>query len=486
MWNRVAILLRARFAARGAAETVPIAALFLHASVAAFLCGVVRDSVTPYMYAAFALTISSGLVALPLLGEFGALLVHDEADAWVRALPISDLEQRLARALHVLAAALTQSASSLVVAAVLAPSSFGAWARFELVAQGLALATTIAAVLVWLQSLFATRAPALLVTLQTLLFGSVIVGAVVGVRFVGSFGALESPSSPIAFAFPPTLFAATFARDVAFGWPVLGWGLASAGLLSLLVLPNAGVEAPRSARHWSSMLFAPLHALAVRAWVRRDERAAFELVFDALPREREFVMRSYPLVGVPLAFLALGARGEPGTARDGLAALLLFTSATYLPVLLAQVTISRSHRARWLLDTAPAPRSAIANGAFKALVVRFVVPLYVLLSALALAQSNLEQSLRLVPLSFLVAVTVTRQTWPFCVHDVPLSNAPEHVGAKLNWNNLLGSLGVILTLLAVLAWRFVDRTWIALAACVVLVFLERATDRAWRAPPRTN
>jgi hypothetical protein len=480
MWNRVAILLRARFAARGAAETVPIAALFLHASVAAFLCGVVRDALSPYTYAAFALAISSGLIALPLLGEFGALLVHDEADAWVRALPVAEVEQRLARALHVLTAVLTQSASSLVVAACFAPSSMDVVARVELVLQGLALAVTVAAALVWLQSLFGTRAPALLVALQTLLFGSVIVGAVVGVRFVSGFGRLEAPSTDAVFAFPPALFAAPFAQGDFGAWCALGWTLCVAALASLLVLPSAGVDAPRSARSWSSVLFAPLRALALRGWVRRDERASFELVFDALAREREFVMRSYPLIGVPLAFLALGARGEQGPARDGIAALLLFTTATYLPVLLAQVVVSRSHRARWILDTAPTPRAAIDNGAFKALVMRFVVPLYALLSVLALAQGELWSSLRLIPIAFLVAVLVMRHVWHFCVHDVPLSNAPEQVEAKLQWSNLLATLGVLLTIVAVLAWRFVDRAWIAALVVAILLALELAAERDWR------
>ncbi|MCE9594089.1 MAG: hypothetical protein K8S98_07845 [Planctomycetes bacterium] len=480
MWNRVAILLRARFGARGAAETIPISALFLHASVAGFLCGVVRDALSPWTYAAFALSLSSALVALPLLGEFGALLVHDEADAWVRTLPVSDLEQRLARALHVLIAAATQAASSLVVAALFAPSSFGVLERGLLVAEGLALAVTVASVLVWLQSLLATRAATLLVLLQTLLFGSVIVGAVAGVRFVRGFGTSEAPQSLAAFAFPPALFSAPFARGDFAVWTALAWAVTVAALASLLALPNAGVEAPRRKRAWSALLFLPLRTLALKTWVRREERASFELVFDALSSEREFVMRSYPLIGVPLAFLALGVRGEHGAARDGLAALLLFTTATYLPVLLAQLVVSRSHRARWILDTAPTARRAIDNGAFKALVARFVVPLYCLLTALAIAQGELWSSLRLVPIAFLVAVAVMRGVWSFCVHDVPLSNPPDHVEAKLQWSNLLGTLGVLLTIVAVLAWRFVDRAWIAAVVVAALALLEWTTDRAWR------
>lgn len=484
MWNRVVILLRARLAARGAAETVPIATLFLHASVAAFLCGVVRDALSPYTYAAFALTISSGLVALPLLGEFGALLVHDEADAWVRALPISDLEQRLARALHVLIATLTQSASSLVVAAVFAPSTFTFVDRFELVAQGLLLAATVAATLVWLQSLFSARAPTLLVVLQTLLFGSVIVGAVVGVRFVTEFGELSAPTSTFVRAFPPALFAAPFEGQAhiagAVPWPIVGWWVGALALGSLLVLPSVGADAPRRGRAWSSIVFAPLRVLTLRAWVRRDERATFELVFEALAREREVVMRSYPLIGVPLAFLALGARGEEGPAKEGLAALLLFTSATYLPVLLAHVVVSRSHRARWILDTAPTPRAALQNGAFKALVARFVVPLYVLLAVLTIVQGTLSSAALLVPIAFLLAVAVMRATWDACVHDLPMSNPPEAIEAKLNWGNVLIGSGVVLTIVAVLAWRLVDRAWLAAVICAALLALELATDRRWR------
>ncbi len=56
--------------------------------------------------------------------------------------------------------------------------------------------------------------------------------------------------------------------------------------------------------------------------MRKGERGTFDLVWDALPLEREFVLRTYPMFGIPLAFLVAG----------GVTAVIFFGWLLMLPI----------------------------------------------------------------------------------------------------------------------------------------------------------
>ena len=201
-------------------------------------------------------------------------------------------------------------------------------------------------------------------------------------------------------------------------------------------------------------------------------------MFDALPLEREFVLRTYPMFGIPLAFLVAGARGETGPGHDGLLAVLLFTPATYLPILLAHVPATASFRARWLLETAPVSPAAIANGALKAIAVRFLLPLYVLLFALTWSQVDAAFALRLALPGALLSLIVMRRLYPMCVGDLPLSVAPNEIEAKMDWTGTLLTLAIGLTVVAVVAFKLITSIEIALGVCAVLIAIDWALDRA--------
>jgi hypothetical protein len=210
------------------------------------------------------------------------------------------------------------------------------------------------------------------------------------------------------------------------------------------------------------------------------ERAAFGLVCDALPLEREFVLRTYPMIGVPLAFLAAGAGGAAGIERDGLLSLLLFTSAAYLPIPIVYVQASASAGARWILDTAPASAAEVARGAVKALAVRFLLPLYALLSALCWALGDLDLVLRLALPGALVALIVTRRLYARLVAEPPLSVQPDAVRAELDWTATLLVLALALTLVAVLAVRWITHPATGLAVALGLFAVDRFLDRRSR------
>ncbi len=225
-------------------------------------------------------------------------------------------------------------------------------------------------------------------------------------------------------------------------------------------------------------MLAPLRALATRLWVRKVERPAFDLVFDALPLEREFVLRTYPMIGIPLAFLIAGSRGESDAMREGLLAVLLFTPAAYLPILLVHVPATASPEARWILETAPVPRSSHGHGAVKAVVLRFLVPLYAMLFLLAWTGVSFSFAVRLGLPAFLVSTILVRVLYAKFVRDLPLSVAPAEIEAHLDWTGILTGLGIGLTLASMLAAHFVTSLGAGLALAAVLVAVERATDRA--------
>ena len=375
VWNRVLAVFRAGFDAQWGAGSWPAAPLVMHGSLAAVLCGLVHGELAPFAYALFALSVSGALIALPLLGDFGALLSADAAAEWVEALPVRKIELRIARTLLIFTLIGALSLAALVPAALLAPESIGVAGRFGLVIAGLGQALFLAAALLGVNALLGERAAPLLVLLQTLLVAGIVIGFVAGLRFVPRMAPWRSPAdaSAVLAGYPPAWFAASFAPASAtsIAWRCAAWIAALIAVATLALAPLPRIASARKSGGWLALALRPLRALAVRSWVRQSERASFELVFDALPLEREFVLRTYPMFGIPLAFLVAGARGAPGPAHDGLLAVLLFTPAIYLPILLVHVQATASPHARWMLETAPVSRASIDNGALKAVALRF-------------------------------------------------------------------------------------------------------------------
>jgi hypothetical protein len=483
MLARVLILLRARLAAQHEGAALPIAALLMQALITSAICGLVRGETTPFAYALVALSISGALIAVPLLGELAYLLVADESGDWVSALPVRPVEIHLARTAQLVIALLVLSLGSLVPAALIAPQSIAWPARVELVALGLGQAVSLAAVLLLVQATLRGRAQALLVLVQTLVFAGVIVGFAVGLRLVPQLVAWQGPAAASALkSFPPAWFAAPLAQvELSSAWSLGAVACTALALLVLLVLPAPPATSTRRGAPLLSRFLALPRRLAARVWVRGRERATFELLFDALPKERDFVIRTYPLLAVPVAFLLANAGGEQGHARDGLLALLLFVPGAYVPLMSAHVPGSTSHRARWLLDCAPVDRNTIDNGAIKAIAIRFLLPLYLVLALIAWSCGGGEVALLLALPAWITAVLVLRRTWRTCVKEQPLSTAPDDLFVNLDWIGTLGGLGLGLTIVAIAASRVVTTWPRSVVFTLVLIAIEVASDRAWRA-----
>ena len=482
--QRVLALLRA-YLSSGPRGGLPVATWFGHAVLATFFCALVEDLLPPFAYGVFALTLTCALLAIPLLGELGWLLRRDPAEDWAGTLPVRPIERRLARTLHLLCLLGALALASLLPATVLLPEATTLAARLLFPFLGLGLALFVAAVLLTLQGLFAERFEGLLVLVQTLLVIGVVVGLVSGLKHVSALTLLphlDDPNGRFLWFVPPAWFAAPLAT--AEGEPAHLWLPALVATCAALVLVFAPAAPAASSGRRAPLLdrlLRPVRALATRTWVRDEERAGFDLVYDALPRENEVVLRTYPMIGIPLAFLIAATLGpqDEATTREGLLALLMFTAGIYLPVLLVQVPASHSARARWIHQCSPVTDGALASGAIKAVATRFVLPLYAALSTLAWLQAGLWFAVRTAVPGALCSLLLCQLLYPICVTERPLSVPPDELRADLDWLGLLGGAALVLTVVSMLVER-VFPVWAVGLGCIVLLVLSAQLFRALR------
>ncbi len=481
VWSRVVALLSARFGGRGETSNLPVGPLLMLAGISALFGDVAREILPTFAYGLFVLSVAVAMVAIPLLGEVGAMLRSDEAADWIEAQPVSPLELRLARTLHALLVVTLLSVAALLPAVLLAPG-VGLGGAACLLIAGVALAFVASAILLGIQAVLGGRAEGLLIALQTALIAAVLVGGLAGLRLLPELAVYDSFSSARGTAlalYPPSWFAAAALGETL---PLAAAAATTlAALTGLVLLPQPGPAAADGGARVQLLerALAPVHALALRFWVAREERGVFDLVYRALPREREFKLRTYPLLGLPLAFY-FGARAEEGAMRELLLALISLLPAVYLPVMITQVPGSASHAARWLIDSAPVTGPSIENAAIKALAVRFLLPAFVLLGALTAWAGGPALIARFVVPGYLVALWVLRALYVKWVEDPPLSVAPEDVVTRVKWSEVMLTLAMIAVALAAALAIVVDtpaRTAVLIAG---LAALELAADRAQR------
>lgn len=480
MWTRILALTRASLAGEwlgDSGQRIPVAPVLLQLSIASALCLLARGELTGFAYSVFALSIPLALTALPLLGELGPLLLEDPAAEWIGAQPVRPVELRVSRVLVLALLVGSLALGALLPAALLAPAELGILQRGILVLAGLGQTACVAAALLWLQALLGRRAEALLVGLQTALLAFVLVGFVASVRFFPLLAELGGPTAGM-LAYPPAWFASLVTGGVNSGtFQLVALASTALALLTFAVAPFPPRATARRTNSALGLLLYPVRVLATRLWVRPGERGIFDLVYEALPAERDFVIRAYPLVGAPLALLFLGA--EPGDPKgEGLFALLLFSPAIYLPVMLLYVPATATPAARWLVDTSPLHPADEASGAQKAIFVRFLLPLYVALFTIASLRVGLDLSLRVAPIAVISGLVVLRAVWPRCVQTPPLSTSPGELGSA--WENefsgLLFGVGLGMVFVSIAAWRQVPSpaVGVGIGVLALVVELQRA------------
>lgn len=476
MLRRALLVYRALLRGQLAGEALPAAPLILHAVLGGALMLLVRGELAPFPCAVVALSLSGALVALSLLGELGGLLRRDPAREWALALPVRALELQAARVLLAVTLVLLLSLGVLLPAAALMPAGTGIADRALLLLAGLGQAIFLAGLLLALQGALGERAEGVLVLAQTLLVVAVVVGSTLLPALVRALVPLQETgelTSRALLALPALWFAAPVGQPPpSLPGPWLPACLALAALAGLAFLPPAADPRPRARRTALARALEPLRALLGSRWVAAPERPSFDLVWRALPLERDFVLRTYPMLGIPLAFLLVGLGEKSGPQHEGLLAVLLFSPAIYLPILLAHVPATASPEARWMLDLAPLPRAAIDAGARKAVTLRFVLPLFVLLGLLAGFLAGPGFALRLTPIALLGSVLLLRALYPRFALDPPLSVSADSIDVRGEFTNILLPLVFAVPIAAGIAQYALDGLGPALATALGLFVLE--------------
>ena len=78
-----------------------------------------------------------------------------------------------------------------------------------------------------------------------------------------------------------------------------------------------------------------------------------------------------------------------------------------------------------------------------------------------------------------ISLLALRSLYPICVHDPPLSTLPSEIRFDLDWIGVLGPLALVLTLVAVLANRFLTPAGGILVA-LLLLGADLLADRSLR------
>jgi hypothetical protein len=268
----------------------------------------------------------------------------------------------------------------------------------------------------------------------------------------------------------------------------------ASGILIAFVLLSAGILhwapfAPRNAAQGTASLLgtllSPLRKLAKSFWVRKRERPIFDWIFEALPAEQDFALRTYPLMAIPLAFLFLGA--DASTAQgQGLLAILCFAPLTYLPILLLFVPTTAHPGARTLLDAAPLHAHDEAEGARKAVAIRIVLPLYFGLFVLVAWLAGSGLALQLIPPAAGFTVLLMRVLWTRYVELPPLSTPASELGGVWR-DDLTGGmffLAILSVGLALATWRYLPGAAGGIVLAGILMGIELAlSSRKSSSPP---
>jgi len=487
--RRILLLTRALLAGTfggASGERLPLAPLVFLATLAALVAGLVRGELGPFSTALVGLGLALALGTLPLLGELAPLLRADPAADWVGALPLRPREVRTARTLALAWVAGGIACAVVLPFAVLA-RDLGPLERVALLGLAVLQAWSVAAALLWAQKLLGERGEALLTLLQAALLVAVLVGLVAGLRELPLLARLEGPATPL-LALPSAWFAAPFAPVGADGARPLALALAALAtafaVVTALVAPFPPAPRARTTRSALGALLTPARRLAERVWVAREERASFHFVYDALPAERDFAIRTWPLVALPLGFLFLGA--DPATDEGrGLWVLLLFAPVAYLPFVLMHVPVSATPAARWLIDTAPITAEAELAGARKALAVRVLLPLHVGLGVLAGAFVDVEFTATLTPVAAAFGLAALRLLYR-PPQRAPLGTAPDELAGAYS-EGLAGavmSVGIVASLVGILAWRVLPGPLAGLGVLAAGLALEAFLSGGPRGKPR--
>ena len=197
----------------------------------------------------------------------------------------------------------------------------------------------------------------------------------------------------------------------------------------------------------------PAGSLADRIgdWVTTNslEKAAFTFVWYQTARDRKFKLKTYPQLGFGLAYIiAMSVNGTwNGLARSGNFYLFaLYFALIYIATAQQQLGVSDNFKAAWIYETAPIQQPGhVLAGALKALIIKLMLPFYLLLAAYVLfrwGSQTLDDILLAFVNSIIMLLSVALNTKRYLPFSITLDTIKQNVTAR-NFTNLfiLGGIG---------------------------------------------
>jgi hypothetical protein len=192
------------------------------------------------------------------------------------------------------------------------------------------------------------------------------------------------------------------------------------------------------------------------------ERGTFELIYHIVGRDRKIKLRVYPSIGYVIIFGAIFMfrdRGDFMTAWNSLPdtqyhLLLLYLAFMILQVAIHEIPYSDDFKASWIYFSSPLEKPGeILTGTLKAILIRFFIPGYALISLLVLiisgwtALDDIAFGLFNNILMVLAVVLISKRSLPLSMAPNVRSQSGSFI-RSLIMILLVGSLGLVHYLLA--------------------------------------
>ena len=176
------------------------------------------------------------------------------------------------------------------------------------------------------------------------------------------------------------------------------------------------------------------------------ERAAFAFTWRVTSRDRKFKLKTYPQLGFGLAYVIAMSfqRGSFGSGKFFYLFALYF-AGIYVMVAQYQLCVSDNYRASWIYGSAPIREPGdILVGSLKALIIKLLIPFYLLLSVYILYRYGTDK-ISDVLLAFSNSLVMLLSAALLSTRYMPFSTAPDALKQNNTARGLLVSivLGVV-------------------------------------------
>ena len=226
------------------------------------------------------------------------------------------------------------------------------------------------------------------------------------------------------------------------------------------------------------------------------EQAAFRLAWNISSRSREFKMKVYPSLGYLLVYVALFFVGGKGNqlSLEGFRQMddtafyfimaLIYISSFSINTIITQLQMSEKYKAAWVFFTAPLTQPGqVISGAYKAMVAKFLLPIFIIVSIITLVLTNGKAAPHLLAGFSNVVMTSTLFAYLF-LRKFPFSS-PIQANAR-SGNLVLGIMVTFLPFGVGVLHYFMRNNLILLfilaaaSLCGTYLLLQQMKQQAWQ------